>query len=130
MDITLSHRYCDMKSLDAGLALTLISLLVFFVFPVKMIVILATLLLLLCMTIPQVFAPFARIWFFAAELLATTTSRLLLTLVFLLLVTPVGIVRCLLGSDPLKIKAWRSGSKTLFTTRNHRWLPADMEKPY
>lgn len=116
--------------MDAGLALTLLSLLAYQLFPGRVTVTIATVLLLLCMTVPRLFAPFARIWLALADRLATVASALLLTLVFLLLVTPVGIVRRLLGSDPLKLKAWRSGSTTLFTTRNHRWHPADMEKPY
>lgn len=120
----------DIKSMDAGLALTLISLLAYQIFPGRMVVIIATLLLLLCMTMPRLFAPFARIWFSMADRLATAVSGLLLTLVFLLLVTPVGIVRRLLGKYPLKLKTWRSGTMTLFTTKNHRWLPADMDKPY
>jgi len=120
----------DIKSMDAGLALTLISLLAYQLFPGRMVIIIATVLLLLCMTIPRLFAPFARIWFAVADRLATVVSGLLLTLVFLLIVTPAGLVRRLLGKDTLKIKAWRSGSTTLFTTKNHRWLPTDMEKPY
>lgn len=126
----MSLKNRDIKSMDAGLALTLISLLAYQVFPGSMTVIIATLLLLLCMTMPRLFAPFARIWFPVADRLATAVSGLLLTLVFLLLVTPVGIVRRLLGTDPLKLKTWRSGSTTFFTTKNHRWLPADMDKPY
>ena len=123
-------RVRDIKSMDAGLALALISLLAYQVFPGRIVVTIATLLLLLCMTAPRIFAPFARIWFSMAGTLATAASCLLLTLVFLLLVTPVGTVRRLLGKDPLKLKTWRAGNSTLFSTRNHRWLAADMEKPY
>lgn len=116
--------------MDAGLALTLLSLLAYQLFPGRLTVTIATGLLLLCMTVPRLFAPFARVWFALADCLATVASTLLLTLVFLLLVTPVGIARRLLGSDPLKLKGWRSGSGTFFTPRNHRWHPTDMEKPY
>lgn len=120
----------DINSMDAGLALTLISLLAYQVFPGRTVVTIATVLLLLCMTMPRLFAPFARVWFSVADRLAAAVSGLLLTLVFLLLVTPVGIIRRLLGKDTLKLKTWQSGSTTLFTSKNHRWLPADMEKPY
>lgn len=120
----------DSNAMDAGLALTLLSLLAYQLFPGRLTVTIATGLLLLCMTMPRLFAPFARLWFALADRLATVASILLLTLVFLLLVTPVGIARRRLGSDPLKLKEWRSGSGTLFTPRNHRWHPADMEKPY
>lgn len=120
----------DIRSMDAGLALTLLSLLAYQLFPGRVTVTIATVLLLLCMTTPQIFAPFARIWLSVADLLATVASALLLTLVFLLLVTPVGAVRRLLGSDPLRLKSWRSGKESLLTSRNRRWLPADMEKPY
>lgn len=126
----LLQRNRDYKSMDTGLALTLISLLAYQLFPGRVIVTIATVLLLLCMAFPVIFAPITRIWLALADFLATAASALLLTLVFFLLVTPVGVVRQLLGSDPLKLKAWHMGKETLFTTRNHRWLPADMEKPY
>lgn len=124
------HRNRDLKSMDSGLALVLLSLLAYQIFPGRLVVAIATLLLLLCITVPGIFAPFARVWFSIADLFATAASALLLSLVFLLLVTPVGVVRRLLGNDPLKLKSCRSGDNSLFTTRNHRWLPADMEKPY
>ncbi len=126
----LQQRNRDIKSMDAGLALTLITLLAYQFFPDKMVVIIATLLLLLCMTAPRSFAPFARFWFYMADHLAAAVSLLLLTLVFFLMVTPAAVIRRMMGKDTLKLKTWRSGSMTLFTTKNHRWLPADMDKPY
>jgi hypothetical protein len=116
--------------MDAGLALVLISLLAYQLFPGRLLVTVGTVLLLLCMTVPGIFAAFARIWLAFADLLATAIATLLLLVIFLLLVTPAGAVRRILGIDPLKLKSWRSGTQTLFTAKNHRWLPADMEKPY
>lgn len=42
-----------------------------------------------------------RAWMFLAELLSWVTTRIILGLVFFLVVTPIGVVKRLMGWDPL-----------------------------
>lgn len=119
-----------MKSMDAGLALVLLLLLAHYFSGAGILVTAALVLLLLCMIVPGIFKPFARIWFGVSECLAEVMSRLLLTLVFTLLVIPVGCARKLIGKDALKLSSWRSGSGSLLSERNHCYLPTDLERPY
>ena len=60
--------------------------------------------LILTMTIPSVYKYLAVIWFGFSQLLGIFISRIILTLVFFLVVTPVGLVRKLMGYDTLKLK--------------------------
>lgn len=120
----------DIKSMDAGLALVLLLLLAHHLFGRGVFVLIALVLLLLCMTIPGVFKPFALIWFSLSERMAKVMSSLFLTLVFTLLVIPMGFARRLMGKDTLKLSSWRSGNGSLFSERNHRFIPADLEQPY
>lgn len=116
--------------MDAGLALVLLLLLAYYFSGRGIFVTAALALLLLCMIMPGIFKPFARIWFGLSGYMAAGMSRLLLTIIFTLLVIPVGCARRLMGKDALKLASWRSGGGSLFSERNHRFLPSDLERPY
>lgn len=116
--------------MDAGLALVLLLLLAHYFSGKNIFAMAALLLLLLCMIVPEIFKPFARIWFGLSECMAWVMSRLLLTIVFTFMVTPVGCIRKLMGKDTLKFSSWRSGGGSLFSGRNHRYIPTDLERPY
>lgn len=120
----------DTQSLNAGLSLVLMLLLTHYFSGKGIFATTALLLLLLCMIVPGIFKVYGRIWFSLSECMAGITSRLLLTLVFTLLVIPVGCTRRLMGKDALKLSSRHSGSRTLLSERNHRYLPTDLERPY
>lgn len=126
----MTHQPKERKNLDTGLALTLLTLLCYHIFPGSGTVTIATILLLVCMTLPRLFFPLAHAWFTLAEILAKAVSGLLLTLVFLLLVTPTGFLRRILKHDPLRLGAWHNGHGSLLRQRHHTWQPADLEHPY
>ena len=53
------------------------------------------------MTVPAVLGPLAKLWFGLSAILGTVMSKLLLSLVFFLVVTPMGVLRRLVESDRL-----------------------------
>ena len=61
--------------------------------------------LVLVMTWPAAFSPLARFWFGLSHFLGSIVSRILLTVVFFLIVTPVGLARKVLGADPMRCRA-------------------------
>lgn len=68
------------------------------------------LLVLLGLAVPSVLArPYAG-WMALAEGLAFVMTRVILFLVYALVVTPIGVVRRLLGGDPLRRRAQPVGS--------------------
>lgn len=79
---------------------------------------------------PSLFWPFAHVWFGLGQALGLVTSRLLLSLVYFLLVTPIGIFRRLLGADPLHLKAWKEPNQSAFSVRDQTYRREDMERPY
>jgi len=79
---------------------------------------------------PQIFAPVAIIWFGLSHILGTIMSRILLSILFFGLVTPVGLIRRLLGKDSLKLKAFKAGRDSAMVTRNHLFVAKDIERPY
>jgi polyferredoxin len=79
---------------------------------------------------PKIFLPFARIWFGVSNVLGIVMSKVILGVVFFLLVTPMGVVRKLLGKDSMQLKQWKKGTPSVFKMRDHTFTPGEIEKPY
>ena len=86
--------------------------------------------LLLSLVAPIIFHPLALVWFGLAKVLSIFSSTVLLTLLFLLLVTPVGWVRKWLGKDTLQRKDFKKSQQSVLKVRNHRYEPADLKHPF
>jgi hypothetical protein len=84
----------------------------------------------LTMTVPRWFAPLAVVWFAAAHAIGAVVSAILLTVVYAVVVTPVGLVRRLTGKDSLRVKAFKAGTTSVMTERRHVFQPRDLERPY
>lgn len=82
------------------------------------------------MTVPQVYRPVAVLWLGLAHLLGTVVSRIVLTVVFLAVVTPIGLARRLLGIDSLKLREFKKADGSVMNERNHRYTPEDIQRPY
>jgi hypothetical protein len=115
---------------DSGLALVLICMICFQVWKHQFLILLAIAFLLLAMTYPPIFKPFARLWFGLSAALGTVVSRIILTIVFFTVVLPVGLMRRMLGKDAMKIKLWKKDSTSIFRRREHRFAAKDLEHPY
>ena len=115
---------------DSGLALVLICLICFLVWEKSYLLVLAIFFLLVAMTYPPIFKPFARVWFALSTALGTVVSKVILAVLFYGLVLPVGLARRALGKDAMRINCWKRGSESVFRTRDHRFVAADLEHPY
>ena len=86
--------------------------------------------LLVAMTVPIILKPLAFVWFYFSTALGKITNRIILTVIFVGLLIPVGLVRRCLGFDPMKRKAWKNGVNSVFTERNHIFTADDFNRPY
>jgi multisubunit Na+/H+ antiporter MnhG subunit len=89
-------------------------------------VITAFLLTLTTILVPIAFYPFAVLWVGLAGILSRVSSAIILTILFFLLVTPVGLFRRMLGRDSLKLNQFKKGRQSVMVARNHRYTPADL----
>ena len=87
-------------------------------------------LLVLVMVWPAIFKMPARLWFGLSDLMGAVISKILLSLVFLLLLTPLAAARKLTGADLMKTKLWKKSQESVLVTRDHTFSAADLEKPY
>ena len=118
------------RARDAGMALTLIALLVAYFGNDQRFLGLGIVLMIVDMSFPIVFKPFARIWFGLSHVLGAVMSRLVLSLIFFLMVMPMGLIRRLMGKDSLNLKNWKTGDESVFVVRDITFSKDNIEKPY
>ena len=120
----------DSRPKDTGMAAVLILLLVTWFTANLTLVIPAIVVLILTMTVPVVFKPLAVVWFGLANLLGHVVSTVILSVLFFVVLMPIGIVRKAGGADALSLKKWRNGDDSVFVVRDHQYTAGDLEKPY
>lgn len=67
-------------------------------------------------------------WLLLAKLLGYINSRILLSIIFFLLLTPVALLMRLLGKTQFVKKS--GAQQSLFVTRNHLYNRQDLEQPF
>jgi len=82
------------------------------------------------MTVPSVFKPFAKLWFGLSHFIGTFLSKIILSIVFYTIITPMGLLRQMMGKDSLMLKKFKRGSNSVFVERNHTYKSEDILKPY
>jgi len=118
------------QSRDTGMALVLLLLLIFVKSRKNGWLYAAIATQVIDMVAPRIFAPVAVLWFGLSHILGTVMSKVLLSILFFGLVTPVGFLRRLFGKDSLKLRAFRASEDSAMLVRNHLFTAKDIEKPY
>jgi hypothetical protein len=118
------------KARDAGMAFVLLCLLGAWWSHAPWLEWTAIVALVVDMVWPAAFAPFAVVWFGLSAVMGAVVSRVLLTVLFFGVVTPIGLVRRALGRDSMRLRQWRRGRESVFTVRDHQYTPADITRPY
>lgn len=115
---------------DAGLALILIGVIALQLsrapwLPPALIVV-----TLLLMIKPTLFKPFAALWFGLSTLLGTVMSKVVLTVVFVVVVTPIALVRSMLGKDSLQLRKWKKDKGSVYRERGCVVTAHDLENMF
>ncbi|WP_020675257.1 hypothetical protein [Geopsychrobacter electrodiphilus] len=124
------HRHSAEECKDAGLALVLICLICYLSLNLPFFILAAIILLLMAMTHPPLFQPFAIFWFALSKTLGEIASKIILSGLFFTLVLPIGLARRALGKDTMQLKLWKNGEESVFRTRNHSFEAKDLDLPY
>jgi hypothetical protein len=83
-------------------------------------------LILATVILPIIFYPFAVVWFGLSELLSRLSPAIILTVIFFLIVTPVGLIRRLLGKDSMRLKQFKKNKQSVMIDRNHLYTESDL----
>lgn len=128
--IPLKKEFTTSQIYGSGLALILILLLIYLFngnYSIIQAVIFFTILLMIW---PAPFRYFAIMWFALAELMGFIASRIVLTLIFLFMVIPAGILKRGSLRKTLKLGMFKKGNVSVFTDRNHTFSADDLIKPF
>ncbi|QJB57276.1 SxtJ family membrane protein [Pseudodesulfovibrio sp. zrk46] len=115
---------------DTGMAMVLICLLIGLLLGHREGFVAATILLVINMTWSKAFYLPAKVWLGFSHLLGTVMSKVILTLVFFVILTPLALLRRILGHDPMQLNKWKKGRNSVFFSRDHSFTPEEIERPY
>lgn len=115
---------------DTGLAVILICLILVQFAGQTRLVPLAMAVTALIMIWPGALRPLAKIWFGFSHVLGTVMSKLILSLTFFLVLTPMGLLRRLFGKDAMQVKTFKKDEASVFRVRDHTFGAADIEQPF
>lgn len=118
------------EHVDSGLALLLLTLLFGLWFNPQVAIRLAIAELIVLLIAPVILYPFTFLWLNLSEMLGRVMSRVILTLIFILLVCPVGLIRKAMGKDALLLKRFKNDEDSVFTERNHSYIKSDFTTQY
>jgi hypothetical protein len=86
----------------------------------------AFILTLITIIIPIVFYPFAAVWFWLSKVLSVVGSRVLLTIVFFIVVTPIGLIRKIMHRNNMNIDQFKKSTKSVMINRDHLYTTGDL----
>jgi polyferredoxin len=115
---------------DTGMAFVLIFLLIGLFSQNNIFFKIAIPVLIIDMIFPMFFYYFAFIWLGFSHLLGTVVSKIILTIVFTIMVIPIGVFRRLIGKDSLQLTKFKKGNESVMEIRNKLFTLKDIEKPY
>jgi len=115
---------------DTGMAMVLICLVIAFMVQKQYLTGIAIVLLVLDMVWPMVYKHVAWFWLGFSHLLGIIVSNILLTFIFVVIVTPTGLIRRFIGPDPMRLKNWKKDSLSVFRIREHTYTDEDIKTPY
>ncbi len=123
-------KISNKQNTDAGLAVLLILLIATFITNELFYSKLMLPVLLLIMIAPKIFYPFTIVWLSFSKLLGTIISKIILTVIFYLMVVPIGVFRRMIGKDNLQLKSFKKNRTSVFINRDYLFTAKDLEKPF
>ena len=115
---------------DTGMAMTLICLLLGFYTKSNQFFIAATAALVIDMAFPMFYYPFAILWLGLTNLLGMVVSRVLLSVVYIVILLPMGLVRRAMGKDALNLTGFKKDAHSVMIVRDHEFVAKDITNPF
>jgi Saxitoxin biosynthesis operon protein SxtJ len=115
---------------DTGMAMTLICLLIGYFTKNNNFYIAAIPALVITMAFPMFYYPFAMVWLTLTNLLGAVVSRVLLSIVYILILLPVGLIRRASGKDALNLKGFKKSTSSVMVVRDYEFTANDIKNPF
>jgi len=118
------------EATDTGMAMALICLLLGRFTGHNYYYIAAIPVLVIDMTFPMFYYPFAMVWLGLTNLLGAVMSRVLISIVYLVILMPIGVIRRLMGKDSLNLKGFKKDTKSVMVVRDYEFTAKDITNPF
>jgi hypothetical protein len=118
------------ESRDTGMAMVLLFLILFMSTKRNAFLLSAVALHVVNMVVPTAYRFVAVVWLGLSHIVGSIVSRILLSLVFFLVVTPIGLLRRYTSRDALKLREFKKSDESVLLRRNHTFVAADLDRPY
>lgn len=118
------------QTIDTGLAILLILIIITFLANDLLYVKIMFPVILVTMIYPKLLYPLAVIWLSISKILGTIISKVILSIIFIIMVLPIGYLRRIIGKDNLKLREFKKDSKSVFINRDYLFTKKDLEKPF
>lgn len=120
----------EKQSVETGIVFSLIAIIIGYYAHENAFYLVAVSFLLVSLLIPVLLKPLAFVWFGLSKALGWVTSRILLFIIFYSVVTPMGLIRKLLGKDSLQLRQFGKGKSSVYTDRQHEFSASDLDYPF
>ncbi len=126
----LKRKITKDQSRDTGMAMVLLFLLIFVSRKHPWLLYTAMILHVINMIVPKVFYPIAIFWLGFSDAMGAVMSKVLLSIVYFFVVTPIALLRRISGKDSLKLRVFKASQASVMVKRDHLFTARDMESPY
>lgn len=118
------------EATDTGMAMVLICLLLGYFTKNNTFYIIAIPVHIINMAFPMFYYPFAMVWLGLTNLLGAVVSKVLLSVVYLVILLPIGLFRRLIGKDSLNLNGFKKQKTSVMITRDHEFTAKDIQNPF
>lgn len=115
---------------DTGMAMVLICLLLGYFTRHNIYYLISIPVLVINMTFPMFYYPFAMIWLGLTNLLGMVVSRILISVIYIIILLPMGVIRRAMGKDSLNLTGFKKDSKSVMIVRDHEFTAKDIINPF
>ena len=124
------NKITENQKKDTGLALILLFLIIGLLTNNLLFFKLTIPIILITMLIPSVLYPIAIVWFTLSNFLGFFISKIILSVIFIILIIPFGLIRRLFGKDNLRLGQFKVSKKSVLINKNHTFTRKDIIKPF
>ncbi|MBI5683039.1 MAG: hypothetical protein HZC45_07740 [Deltaproteobacteria bacterium] len=116
------------KDLETMVVLSLALLCLFLIFKKAVFVITSLILLLISLIFKNLTSRVAFVWLKFADTLGNINAKIILSIVFFMMLTPIALLYRVFVKNPMWLK--RFDCKSYFSTRNHAYTSRDLENTW
>jgi len=80
------------------------------------------------LTLPKISLLILQAWYFIGKQIGWINSRIILSVIFFFILTPIALIRKIFSNDPMNLK--KRKRSTLFVERNHLLKKDDLKNPW